>query len=129
MGFYIFLLCGFLGGILGGMGMGGGTVLIPLLTVFCGVGQAAAQAVNLLSSIPMSAIALSIHARSGLLNGRGLPYLIVPATLFSLLFALLAARLPQVVLKKAFGAFLIALSLRGFLGSTRAFRIKKDKTF
>ena len=34
-----YAVAGILGGILGGMGMGGGTVLIPLLTLFYGVGQ------------------------------------------------------------------------------------------
>ena len=37
MRFLVYLLAGLAGGILGGMGMGGGTVLIPILTMFCGV--------------------------------------------------------------------------------------------
>ena len=37
MAFFLFFLCGIAGGVLGGMGMGGGTALIPLLTVLCGV--------------------------------------------------------------------------------------------
>ena len=48
MAFLLLALCGFAGGLLGGMGMGGGTALIPLLTL-AGVPQAAAQGVNLLS--------------------------------------------------------------------------------
>ena len=71
MSFYLFFACGLLGGILGGMGMGGGTALIPLLTLLCGVTQTAAQGVNLLSFFPMAALALSVHAKNGLLQREG----------------------------------------------------------
>jgi uncharacterized membrane protein YfcA len=49
MSFFIYLLVGALGGVLGGMGMGGGTLLIPALTIFCEVEQHVAQAINLIS--------------------------------------------------------------------------------
>ena len=43
MSFYLYLLLGFLGGIPAGMGMGGGTVTIPLLVLVGGVEQKIAQ--------------------------------------------------------------------------------------
>ena len=110
MAFLLLILCGFAGGLLGGMGMGGGTALIPLLTLF-GVGQAAAQGVNLLSFLPMAALALAVHAKAGLLRGRGLFPLVLPALLFSALGSLLAAYLPADALEKGFGVFLIVLAL------------------
>lgn len=126
MAFLVFFLCGIAGGILGGMGMGGGTALIPLLTLFCGVEQTAAQGVNLLSFLPMSLLALSIHAKNGLLERRGLGYLILPALGFSVAFSLLAAVLPAAALSKAFGAFLAALSLFQFRS---AFQERKKGAF
>ena len=110
MAFLTLFLCGLAGGVLGGMGMGGGTVLIPLLTLF-GVEQAAAQAINLVSFLPMAALALPVHAKSGLLKGEGLAPLILSALVFSALGSLLASRLPGGILERAFGAFLIALAL------------------
>ena len=110
MAFLTLFLCGLAGGVLGGMGMGGGTVLIPLLTLF-GVGQAAAQGINLVSFLPMAARALPVHAKSGLLRGEGLVPLILSALVFSALGSLLAARLPSAVLERGFGAFLIVLAL------------------
>lgn len=121
MSFIVFLLCGVAGGVLGGMGMGGGTLLIPLLNA-CGVGQAAAQGVNLLCFLPMSAVALSVHAKSGLLKKDGLAFLTVPALIFSLLASVLAAHLPEAALSKGFGLFLTALSVFQFVS---AFRMKK----
>ncbi len=111
MSFYIFALSGFLGGILGGMGMGGGTALIPLLTIFCGVGQGAAQGVNLLAFLPMSLAALSVHAKSGLLEREGILPLSLAALLSSGGFSLLAAHLPSALLSSLFGGFLIFLSV------------------
>ena len=104
------------------MGMGGGTLLIPLLTTVCGVSQSAAQGINLLSFLPMSAVALSVHAKNGLLQKEGLAFLMLPALLFSALSALLAAYLPDGALQKGFGFFLIILSIFQFAA---AFHMKK----
>ena len=110
MSFYLYFLCGILGGVLGGMGMGGGTALIPLLTLLLGVPQAAAQGANLLSFFPMAALALSMHAKSGLLQKNGLVFLILPALILSAGGAFLAAQLPAFLLRRAFGVLLVALS-------------------
>ena len=93
------------------MGMGGGTALIPLLTLLLGVPQAAAQGVNLLSFFPMAALALTVHAKHGLLKKEGLLFLVLPALALSAAAALLAAHLPALLLRRAFGSFLVALSL------------------
>lgn len=119
MSFLIFLLCGIAGGILGGMGMGGGTLLIPLLTAVCGVKQSAAQGVNLLCFLPMSLVALGVHAKNGLLKKEGLAFLTLPALLFSALASFAAAYLPDAALSKGFGFFLIVLSLFQFAAAIR----------
>ncbi len=125
MSFLVFFACGIAGGVLGGMGMGGGTVLIPLLTIFCGVEQSAAQGVNLLSFLPMSALAIGVHARSGLIVKNNLACIILPALVFSVLFSLLAAAIPSAALGKGFGVFLILLS---FFQFREAFRGEKKKS-
>ena len=45
-------IIGFFAGIIGGMGMGGGTILIPALILFASIDPKIAQSTNLLSSIP-----------------------------------------------------------------------------
>lgn len=129
MSFYLFFLSGLLGGLFGGMGMGGGTLLIPLLTLFMGVPQVTAQGVNLLSFLPMSALALSVHAENGLLDVRGLPALVLPALFTSLGFALLSAYLPSSVLRRGFGFFLIALSVFQFYSNLKNSNFFTKKTF
>lgn len=123
MSFYLFFLSGVLGGLLGGMGMGGGTALIPLLTIFLGVEQRTAQGINLISFLPMSAAALLVHARSGLLEPQKILPLAIPALVLSALASFAAGALPQSVLKTAFGIFLVILSvfrLKNALFSRRA---------
>ena len=57
-------LIGFFAGIIGGMGMGGGTILIPALVLFANIDPKLAQSINLLSSIPMTLAALLIHIKN-----------------------------------------------------------------
>ncbi len=110
MAFYVYLVLGFFGGIPAGMGMGGGTVTIPLLTLLGGVAQKTAQCANLFSFLPMSAFALKTHADNGLLQTQGILWVIIPALLSSVLGALTATVLPSPFLKKGFGLFLLFLS-------------------
>lgn len=105
----LLILFGFLGGIFGGMGMGGGTLLIPLLTVFLHIDQQGAQAINLLCFIPMSVVALIIHIKNKLVKGKTLWSFLLPALISSALGSLLALKLPGGSLKQYFGIFLILL--------------------
>lgn len=94
------------------MGMGGGTVLIPALTVILGVEQHVAQATNLIAFLPMAAFSLKVHKDNGLLKTDGLWWIIIPALLTSVAAGFFAALLPSEVLKKLFGVFLVALSIK-----------------
>ena len=68
------LVAGIISGIVGGMGMGGGTLLIPILTIFLSFKQKSAQAINLLAFIPMSIVALIIHIKNKLVDFKvGIP--------------------------------------------------------
>lgn len=112
MSFILFLVAGFFSGILGGMGMGGGTILIPALTVILGVEQHVAQATNLIAFLPMAAFSLKVHKDNGLLKTDGLWWIIIPAILTSVAAGFAAALIPSRVLKKLFGVFLVALSVK-----------------
>lgn len=109
-----FTLSGLVAGVLGGMGMGGGTLLIPLLTIFCGAGQHTSQAVNLISFIPMAIVALLIHFKNGLVKTEGLWKIIVPAVLFAVTGSFLSKLADGDLLRKIFGGFLILLSVVQF---------------
>ena len=112
MSFIIYMLAGFAAGVIGGMGMGGGTILIPVLTILLGVNQHVAQATNVIAFLPMAALALPAHKRNGLLRTDDLWQIIIPALITTVLGGLLMAALPTEVLKKLFGFFLVALAVK-----------------
>ena len=71
------IITGFLSGIIGGMGIGGGTILIPIMTIFLGFDQKTAQAVNLIYFIPTAITALTIHIKNKQIEKNNLWLLIV----------------------------------------------------
>ncbi len=105
------ILFGLIAGIFGGLGMGGGTLLIPLLTIFLGLDQKLCQGINLLSFLVMAIFALIVHYKNGYIQTKGLIYIILSGVIFSSLGALLAGYLSSEVLKIAFGVFLCILSV------------------
>ena len=104
-------IIGFFAGIIGGMGMGGGTILIPALVLFASIDPKLAQSINLLSSIPMTIAALVIHIKNKNVEFE----LVIPIVVFGIVAAiggsLLAEYLNSEVLRKAFGIFLFFIGL------------------
>ncbi len=112
---FIFLtLAGASAGVLGGMGMGGGAILIPLLTTIFNVNQISAQAINLVSFIPMASVSLIIHVKNKRIETKGLLWIILPALACSLAGSLLALVIKVSLLRRFFGGFLVILSFLQF---------------
>lgn len=107
----LLVLVGFCAGVLGGMGMGGGALLIPALTVFFSVDQIGAQAVNLVVFIPMAIVSLIIHLKNKRVQTKGLLWIIIPAVFCSLSGSFFALSISGSFLKRAFGLFLILLAI------------------
>ena len=56
-------IAGLLAGVLGAMGLGGGSILMLYLTLWAGLEQTAAQGINLAFFIPCAAVAVLLHAK------------------------------------------------------------------
>lgn len=111
MSVLLLILIGIAGGIIGGMGMGGGTLLIPLMTLLAGVEQHTAQAINLAAFIPMSAVALAVHLKNKLIDFKYLLWVALPAVAASVAAAYLSRAVGGRALSRWFGIFLIVLGL------------------
>lgn len=107
----IFVAVGVAGGLIGGMGMGGGTLTIPLLTLLTSTSQHVAQAVNLIAFIPMSVASLIVHIKNGLVEKKFILPVAIPAVTASVLASLLSKRVKGELLSRFFGWFLVALGL------------------
>lgn len=107
----VLLIAGVVSGIFAGMGMGGGTLLIPILTIFLDVEQRLAQGINLIVFVPMSIVALIIHCKNHLVDFKiGIP-IIISGLIASIGGSLLAMGLNNIVLQKLFGVFLLGVGL------------------
>ena len=111
MNYILYVIAGISGGILGGMGMGGGTVLIPILTIFFTLGQHSAQAINLISFIPMAIVALIIHLKNKIIKFDDVVLIVIPGVLCCILGCYLARSIGGALLGRLFGGFLICLSV------------------
>jgi uncharacterized protein len=106
------LVAGFLGSL---TGLGGGVVIVPLLTLGFGVDIRYAIGASLVSVIATSSAAAAAYVRDGYSNLRIGMFLEVATTLGAVAGAVLASRLPVSVVAVVFGAVLLwsaFLSLR-----------------
>jgi uncharacterized membrane protein YfcA len=110
----LLVLAGIAAGALGGMGMGGGTILIPVLTIFFGAEQKQAQAINLVAFIPMAIASLIVHVKNKRVETKGILWIIIPATVLSLAGSMVAQAINGEILKRIFGGFLLLLSVAQF---------------
>ncbi|MBQ7579290.1 MAG: sulfite exporter TauE/SafE family protein [Clostridia bacterium] len=108
--FWLFLV-GAVSGVFAGMGMGGGTFLIPLLTILLGVNQKIAQGINLVVFIPLAVICLIIYFKRHLIKLKNVFWLYIPAVLISAVSAFFASKIEANILKTIFGAFLVAFGI------------------
>lgn len=118
MSFLYLMLAGVAGGILAGMGMGGGTLTLPLLVLCLNVGQITAQFANLVAFLPSGAASLLLHVKNGLVKKNNLLFFLVPAIATCVGCSFFAVETSGELLKKLFGGFLVALALFSFVGKT-----------
>ena len=100
-------LCGLGASIVSAWGVGGGTLLLLVMTLFLGVDQRTAQGVNLLFFLPTAASALICHARGGYLHKPTLKAAVPAAVLAALAGAWLATGVDVEVFRRPFGVYLL----------------------
>ena len=105
----ILFLISLVSGIISGMGIGGGTILIPALVIFTKPEQHIAQSVNLLLFIPTALVALAIHIKNRKIDFK----IAVPIAISGLLGAFIGSRLAVgldgTALRKWFAIFLLVM--------------------
>lgn len=126
MSWLVFVVFGFLSGVAAGMGMGGGTILIPALTLLLSLDQHAAQGVNMLAFLPAAAAALFIHRKEGRIEGGKLSPILIAGVAAALLGAFLAGLLSSPWLRRLFGVFLLGLSVLQFLRGRKRGKDEKE---
>ena len=109
-----YLLLGILTGLLGGfLGLGGATVVVPILVFFYGFSQHQAQGTILAAMIPpIGLLAAMRYYHAG--NVKVVPAIFIAIGFFigGYFGARLVEHVPELVLKRTFGAFLLLIALR-----------------
>jgi uncharacterized membrane protein YfcA len=100
------------GGLSGLLGVGGGTILVPILTLLFGVEQHQAQGVSLFMIIPTAIAGAWTHWRLGHVETRLVPPIAAASVVAAVAAAALAHLVPGHLLRLAFGALLVWVGTR-----------------
>ena len=105
------IIFGLISGIVTGLGMGGGTVLILLLSLFMGVEQHIAQATNLVFFVPTALAAIVMNLRQKNVDIK----LAINISFFGIIGAIIGAIISNNInsenLRKYFAIFILIIAL------------------
>lgn len=102
-------LTGIISGIVSGLGMGGGTILIIILTNFFEFNQHTAQASNILFFIPTSIAAILVHLKEKDLEKKIILKMTLIAAIGGAFGAYMSSKIPSENLRMYFGIFLLLI--------------------
>jgi len=105
--FLVPFFCGLGAAVISAWGVGGGTLLLLIMTLVLGVDQRTAQGINLLFFLPTALSALICHFKGGYLDKPTLKAAVPPAIVFALLGAWTATAIDVTLLRKPFGVYLL----------------------
>lgn len=117
---WLFLI-GLISGVISGMGIGGGTILIPALTLIFNFEQKMAQNINLLYFIPTAIIAIFVHSKNKNIEKKGLFKIIIFGIIGAIIGSIIAINLKGEILRKIFGWFLL------FMGISEMFKKGREQ--
>lgn len=105
------LITGIIAGTISGTGMGGGTILILVLSIFLNIEQHIAQATNLIFFIPTSISAIIVSIKNKLIEWKiGIP-IAMAGIIGAIIGANVSSKLEVNKLKKYFGVFLMIIAI------------------
>jgi uncharacterized protein len=106
------LIIGLAGGFFGGLaGLGGGIIMIPLMTAFAGLSQKQAHGTSLVAVVFTGAVGALTYFSHGVVDWKAAVILAASAMLFARMGALYAHSLPERHLRVGFGVFIMCVSL------------------
>lgn len=91
--------------------MGGGTILILLLSLFVGLDQHVAQATNLVFFIPTAIASIAINLKNKNIVWKEAIPIVVAGVIGAAISATISSQMDVTILKKLFGTFLLIIAL------------------
>ncbi len=115
----ILFLIGLASGIISGMGMGGGTILIPGLIFLANIPQHLAQSVNLSVFFPTSIVALWIHTKNKHVRYKLALKIIIAGVVGAFIGSWIAVSMSTRTLGRLFGFFILAMGIYELFRKTK----------
>lgn len=117
----ILILGGFAAGFLSGtIGIGGGAIFVPTMTIGLGLSQAVAQGTSLLAIVPTALVSTITHFREGNVLREAAVWMGGGGVVGAVVGALIAIEVPGSILARVWGGFLIFTAYRLLVQALRA---------
>ncbi len=117
------IIIGLISGIVGGLGMGGGTVLILLLSMFANIEQHIAQGTNVIFFVPTAIAAIFVFIKN-----KNIKFKVgIPVCLWGLLGAFIGASISSNMEVGIFGIFLIIIAIYQTYSLYKRYRNEKNR--
>ena len=114
----IILVIGLMAGLVSGaLGVGGGIIIVPALVLFLGFSQHLAQGTSIaILLLPTGILAVMQYYKNGYVDVKVALILMLLFVVGAYLGSLISLSLPDKVLKKVFGIFMLLVSLKMVFG-------------
>lgn len=119
------VIIGFIAGNITGLGMGGGTILILLLTIFMKFEQHIAQAVNLIFFIPTSIASIITNIKYKNIDFKLSKIIIIFGIVGAILGSNFSQKITSNVLKKFFAIFVLGIGFYEIYQIYREYKTNK----
>ena len=121
------IFIGLISGVVSGTGMGGGTILIFLLSYVMQIEQHIAQAANLIFFIPTSIVAIIVNLKNKNIDLK----LGIIISIFGILGAIIGANISihidVLILKRSFGIFLAIITIHEIYSIVKQYKKSKNE--
>lgn len=121
------ILIGTFSGIFSGIGMGGGTILIFLLTTFAGLEQHIAQATNLIYFVPTAISAIIVNYRDKNIDTKLANYISIYGIIGAIIGALISINLDVQKLRKFYGIFLAIIAIHEIYTLFKEYKLHRKR--
>ena len=119
------ILIGAFSGIFSGIGMGGGTVLIFLLSIFLNLEQHIAQATNLIYFVPTAISAIIVNYREKNIDTKLARFISIFGIIGATIGAIISVNTDVQKLRKIYGIFLAIIAVHEIYTLIKEYKLRK----
>jgi len=121
------IIIGAIAGVFSGIGMGGGTVLIVLLTIYVGLEQHIAQATNLIYFIPTAISAIIVSYREKNIDIKLARTMSIYGIIGAIIGATISINTDVQKLRRVYGIFLIIIAVHEIYTLIKEYKLNKKR--